>query len=311
MNAGLIISIIVCLLILYSGYRNGLFSTAATLLMLTVSIAISIEAYAPIVRTGVLKGIGDYAEPVSLTALFVVALFMMQMIANIYAPPTVHMRRATNKFGGLGLSVVTAIITSGFLGLVVCMTPWTGLEQGQRFIGMDAVSNGIGHMTRCLGGKIFDNEGELKRLRRAENERICYRNLEDILVRLSDIYRAWDNFAPLTQQKLGNAVKKGTLLPIDGAAEGTGVGENGMACPCSGKRYELKLIQNNEIPYGKSKAIIQAYDTESCHEENGAKVRMVLLTWQDRDEARRNVRVYGKVELMPEEKFQAMNAAEH
>ena len=83
-----------------------------------------------------------------------------------------------------------------------------------------------------------------------------------------------------------------------------------MTCPCSGKRYEIRPIKINEMPNREQDAVIQAYDAEPCHEVNGAKERMVLLTWRGLDEAR-HLKAWGKVELMSEEKFQALKLTWH
>ena len=305
MDAGLIISGIVFLGIVYSGYLNGLFSSAATLLMLTVSIAIAVEFHEGLASLGPVQGMGDYALPLSMAVLFIVGYLLLAVTANVFAPPTVHMRRSVNKLGGMGLSLVTATITSGFLGLICCMTPWTGPE-GRSFIGVDVVGQGISRMTREAGGRVFDAEGLFSRLKEAEGDRVCYRNMEDILVRLSDMYSNTEYFNPLTQKNMEDAIEKGTNLPVDGASEGKGVGPGEMNCPCSQKRYAIKLLK--DIPRQQKDKKMQMYDPEPCHALNGNPERMVLWVWNGWDGKR--VRVQGKVELIPEEKFQELIAAE-
>jgi hypothetical protein len=303
MNAAIILSIIVVLAIIYSGFRNGLFSSAATLLMLTTGIAIAIEFYRPLAGIRfVVTELGDYAEPMCLGLVFTVAYFLMQVTANVLAPPVVHMRPLVNKLGGIVVSLVVAIMLSGFLGLIFCMLPWTGVSggelTGETFIGTDLVASGIGRVTRSAGGQEFDAAGVLQRLRVAEESRECYWNLSRILPRLADVYSNIDAFTPMTAAKLEDGIVNGTNLLSDGESGGKGVGPEAMFCPCGRQPYVIGLLKLGDIPYRGRGKMVLAYDAEACHVSDGKPARMVLMGW-----LAQRAKLTGEVELMTEEQF--------
>lgn len=306
MSVALIISIVVFLAIVYSGYRNGLFSSAATLFMLALAMVIAAEFYGPIAATPLCRNMGDYAESVCMFLLFVVGYFMLQVTANLFTPPTVHMRRSVNKLGGIGLSVVNATILSGFLGLVFCMMPWTGVQgghlAGESFIGTPLIADGMARLVRGVGGNAVDPAALFTRLKTAEEDRVCYRNLDDILDRLSDLYRDWESSERLTTDILKDAIENGTRLPVDGLSGGKGVGAAEMKCPCDGRDYIIIPVGIGALATVKEKENIQVYDAEYSHVVNGKPARMVLSTWRGRDASGR-VRVQGTIELMPEDQF--------
>ncbi|GEM_PF-5999342 len=305
MSAALIVSIIVVLAIVFSGFRNGLFSSAATLLMFTVSIAIAVTFYEPLAASRPFQGMEGYAQPVTLAGLFVVVYFLFQITANVFAPPTVHMQPKVNRIGGVAVSLVTAVLLSGFLGLLLCMTPWTGARvdklEGESFIGVHPFADSIERMTRWSLGHPFDAQGTFKRLKDDESDRVCHRNLERILLRLNDIYANWDAFEPMTESKQHDAIVLGKNLVSDGASGGKGVGENGIICPCSGKPYAIRLLQFRDMPTREKERLIHAYDAEACH--NGR--RMVLWTWRGYDGTRSRVTVQGRIESMTDAEFPA------
>lgn len=304
MSAALIMSIIIVLGVVYSGYRNGLFSSVATLFMLTTGIVIAVDFYGMLASVSLLNGMGDYAEPLCLGVIFVVAYFLLQITANVFTPPTVHMSTMVNKTGGIGVSVLTGTILSGFLGLVLCMTPWTGVNGGRSFIGTSLVAQGIAHVTSWANGKVFDADGLFAQMKEAEQDRVCYQNLQDILLRLSDAYQEHGTEA-LTQATLEDAIMNGKDLMTDGLSGGKGVGPEEMRCPISNNKYVIRALKSRELPRFEDKRVIQVYDPEPLHILNGKPARMVLETWWGGDTQGR-VRLGGRVELIPEEKFKEL-----
>ena len=302
MSAAFVISVVIFLVILYSGYLNGLFSSVTTLLLLTVGIAFSMSFYMRLAETRLCRPMGDYAEPVCLVVLFVLGYFALQIAANLFAPPVIHMKRIVNKLGGIGVSVLTAMLMTGFMGLLFYMTPWTGVNKGSgEFIGAPLVARGFEHLTWTTGGVRFNADEFFKRLEKNERDRICRRNLQNICIRLSDVYKNRRTFQPLTKTKLHNAIVNGTNLRSDGASGGKGVGDAGIICPHSDKPYVFRVLRFRDVPHhSKTKSgVIHVYDPEASRSLNGKPERMMLRTWKDN-----RGKLKSTVELMSEKKFQ-------
>lgn len=301
MSAAFIISVVIFLVILYSGYLNGLFSSVTTLLLLTVGIAFSMSFYTRLAETRLCQPMGDYAEPVCLAVLFVLGYFALQIVANVFAPPMMHMKRIVNKVGGIGVNVGTAMLMTGFMGMLFYMTPWTGIHKGSgEFIGAHLVARGFEQMTLVTGGVRFDADEFFKRLKKNECDRVCRRNLQNICIRLSDVYKNRDTFDPLTEMKLRNAVVNGKNLRAEDDSGGKGVGDAGIICPHNDKPYEFRVLRFRDIPHrSKTRSgVIHVYDPEASHDLNGKPAHMVLRTWKNN-----RGKLKSKIELIPKEEF--------
>ena len=302
MSTALVISAVIFLLILYSGYLNGLFSSVTTFLLLTVGIAFSMSFYARLAETRLFRPMGDYAGPVSLAVLFMLGYFTLQIVANLFAPPVMRMKRIVNKLGGISVSALTAMLMTGFMGLLFYMTPWTGIHKGTgEFIGVHLVARGFEHLTWATGGVKFNVNEFFKRLKKKECDRVCYRNLQNISIILSDVYRNRDTFERFTKKKLHNAIVNGTNLLSDGTSGGKGVGDAGIICPHNDMPYVFSVLRFRDVPHrSKTKSgVIHVYGPGASRSLNGKLRRMVLRTWKNN-----RGKLKSKVTLMPEEKFQ-------
>ena len=298
MSAALIISTVIFLAVLYSGYANGLFSSVSVLLMLTVTTAIAMSFYEPLAAIRPLAGMGSYAQPVCLAGLFVVTYFLLQLLVNAFAPASVRMKAIVNKLGGVGVSLLTATLITGFMGMFFYLLPWTGVHQSRPFIATEVVARGFQQLSWCTGGRTFDADGFFERLKCEEGDRICYRNLHNISLRLREVYSNWQVFEPLTQERLEGAIVNGTNLREDGESGGKGVGSRGVLCPCSKKPYVIRALKSGVIPHRSKGRVMQVYDAEPSHKLNGKPARMVL--WSHKSGSGK---IEVEIELVSEEQF--------
>jgi hypothetical protein len=300
MSVALVTSVIIFLGIVYSGYLNGFMSSATTLLMLTVCMAVSVSYYGPLSSVPLWREMGGYAQPLAFIAVFLVSYFGLQLLVSVVAPSEPQISRAVDKMGGLAVSMVNGVLFTGFIGMFFYMLPWTGVHEGyHRFLGTNLTAPALERltvMTRKGGGTVLDHKALFKRLAEAEGRRQCYRRLNNILPRLSDVYFNWEVFAPITEEKVLRAVIEGRLLRPGGASHGKGVGPKGVVCPHSGRPYVIRAC---DVPHRSKGKALQVYDSVPSHTLNGEPARMVLWTWQTR-----KGNLEGEVELMPESQFQ-------
>lgn len=289
-----LVSVVIFLVLLYSGYLNGLFSSVATLFMLLICISIAMGFYVPLSSPDLMQNMGPYAAPICLLGLFLVSFFLLQAIVNVVTPPDVKLGKWVNKLGGLGVAALNAYLATGFIMTAFFLFPWTGvsadrypvmLRADRAFVQMFGRLNYT--MNYMTGGSLFPANTFWEDLATREADRLCYSNLESFIDPLSAYY---DNLGSsrATEKDIHDLLVKK-------------VGEDSLKCPANGEPYVILALRT--IPYDLKDRAVEVYDARPSHRLNGKPARMGLYLWRGSVEGER-IKVRGVVECVPEEKFQ-------
>ncbi len=168
-----IVSVVIFLVVAYSSWRNGLYSTIVTLFVIVLSASVAFLCLGPMPKMMGVSRLGWYAPPACLLGVFLLSLVVLQTLANYLYPPRVTLPKAADGIGGAAVGIVSALFLTGFLMIGFALLPGTGgAEDKVVFFGADAfVARTMSWMSACAGSTRLDAD---EFLRRARKEKYAY-----------------------------------------------------------------------------------------------------------------------------------------
>lgn len=120
------LSVVIFVIIAYSCYRNGLFSTLVMLFIIVLSAMLAVALFVPLSRVALFARMGWFTQPICYMAVFLLSLIIMQTVANYLYPPRLVLPKAVDVVGGSVLGLVNAYFLTGFLMVGLSLFPGTG-----------------------------------------------------------------------------------------------------------------------------------------------------------------------------------------
>jgi len=163
-----IVSVVIFLIVGFSCYRNGLFSTLVTLFIVVLSSAAAMLCLGPMPRMMFVSRLGWYAPPLCFFGVFLLGLVILQTIANYLFPPKLTLPKLVDVLGGSILGLVTALFTTGVLMVAFALFPGTGEPEDKVvFLKADAFFvRSMSWLSRWTGSTRLDDDEFLRRVRR-------------------------------------------------------------------------------------------------------------------------------------------------
>ena len=163
-----IVSVVIFCVIVYSSYRNGLYSTAVTLFVIALSGAAAFLCLGPVPRMMLFNRMGWYAPAVCFLGVFLLSLVVLQTLANYLLPPRVMLPKAVDDVGGAALGVVNACALTGVLMIGFGLIPGTGGPEDKTvFLYSDVlVAKSMSWLSHGAGSTTLDADEFLRRVRK-------------------------------------------------------------------------------------------------------------------------------------------------
>ena len=154
--------------IAWGAYRNGLFGAVITFFAVFFSNVVAMSFYHYLSKNVLGEYFGAieaYADAASFMGLFVVALFIFQVLARAYLPTELTFAKAFDAFGSLVVGLLSGLIVAGVMTIGFFMLPINEsfVYGGENvFFNVDRMYVGqFERVSRQLGGKGFDGESFL------------------------------------------------------------------------------------------------------------------------------------------------------
>lgn len=119
-------SLAIFIIVVYSSFRNGLFSTLVTLFIIVFSGMLAMAFFVPLSKALMIVGRSWYNQPLCFMVLFVLGLVVLQTAANYLFPPRLQLPKSVDTVGGAILGLVNGYFLTGFLMTAFCLFPGTG-----------------------------------------------------------------------------------------------------------------------------------------------------------------------------------------
>lgn len=247
------VSVVIFLIVAYSSWRNGLYSTVVTLFIVVLSVSAAFLCLGPMPRMMGVSRMGWYAPPVCFLGVFLLSLVVLQTLANYLLPPRVTLPKTADSVGGAAVGVVNAYFLTGFLMIGFALIPGTGgAEDKVAFLGADTfVAHTMSWMSRMTGSTTLDAD-EFLRLARQEKYDYVVRERDDSevdrenAVCFANLYRLGQALKAYTAAN-GNAYpdKLDELLDyIPGRSKNERMIEEMLTCPATKIPYRLFPVRN-------------------------------------------------------------------
>ena len=228
----------------YSCYRNGLFSTVVMLFVIVLSSMIATALLVPLWNTTLLGRLDWYAPPIIFLSVFLLSIGIMQTVVNYLYPPRLALPKAVDVGGGIAIGLVNAYFLTGVLMIGFSMFPGTGQKHDKVvFLGADVfLAKTMAWTSGRAGSAAFDAETFLAEIKKEKyqyslNRKIRERKHEDMenncgrrLSKLNALLREYvekNDRYPVTVEELLTMVpeRKRTRKLI--------------VCPATGWRYRI------------------------------------------------------------------------
>ncbi|HUV38429.1 MAG TPA: CvpA family protein [Planctomycetota bacterium] len=153
-----LVSVVIFVIIAYSSYRNGLYSTLVMLFVIVLGSMIAVSVLVPLWNTALLGRMGWNAPPVIFLSVFLISVGVLQTVANYLYPPRLVLPKAVDVGGGTVLGLVNAYFLTGVLMTGFSMFPGTGERHNKVvFLGADVFfARTIAWVSRHAGSAPFD-----------------------------------------------------------------------------------------------------------------------------------------------------------
>jgi hypothetical protein len=135
-----IASLVIFLIVTWSCFRNGLFSTLVMLFIIVFSSALAMGLFIPVSKMFFIANwLGWYTAPLTMLAIFLISLLVMQAVGAYLFPPRLSLPKLADMIGGAALGLVNAWLLTGFLMVAFALFPGTGnAEDKVVFLGAEA-----------------------------------------------------------------------------------------------------------------------------------------------------------------------------
>ncbi len=125
-SASSIISLVAFLIVAFSCYRNGLFSSVVMLFVVLLSAASALMCIGPMPRMMGVDQLDWYAPPIVFLGIFILSFVILQTLANFLLPPKMNLSKSVDKLGGAAVGLVVAFFFTGVLMTGYDLFPGTG-----------------------------------------------------------------------------------------------------------------------------------------------------------------------------------------
>ena len=260
-------SVAIFIIVVYSSFRNGLFSTLVTLWVIVLSGMGATAFFVPLSRTLMFVGMGWYNQPLCFMVLFVLGLVVLQTTANYLFPPRVELPKSVDLGGGAVLGLVNAYFMTGFLMTAFCLFPGAGQPPDKviflnRRLGAEVFFvNAMKCVSRHAGSVRFPADEFLDKARK-EKYRDSVKQRTDIdietensecFIRLDRLGNVLEKFIEVT----GNYPKKlqdlYEYLPM---RRNPKLREEMLRCPVTGFRYILFPVDDYQLVKGDKRYVL-------------------------------------------------------
>jgi len=250
-----ITSVAIFLVVAYSSYRTGLFSTLATLFMIVLSATVATTLFVPLSRIPLLARMGWYTPPICLMGTFLICLVAMQTVANYLYPPRLEFPKGVHRAGGAVLGLLNAYFLTGFLMVCFALFPGSGgPEDKVVFLKADLFfAKSMGWISRRAGSVAFNAEEFLEKAKKEKWQYSVrqreYSQIEDenreCFVRLDRLGRFLREYVKDHDGRYPDALDDlADYLPPRWDKEKR---EKELKCPVTGYRYRLFPVRNYEV----------------------------------------------------------------
>lgn len=173
-------SIVIFLVVAFSSYRNGLYSTVVVLFVAVLSGAAALMCLGPLPGMMVVSEMGGYAPPICYLGIFLLSFLILQTLASFLYPPRLTFPKAVDAGGGAAVGLVNALFVTGALMVGFALFPGTGdADQKVAFLRADEFFvRTMAIMGARTGSVPIDTDPEKGFLARAKREKYDYRPKE-------------------------------------------------------------------------------------------------------------------------------------
>jgi hypothetical protein len=123
-----VLTMLVMLIVAWASFREGLFTSVATLVNVLLAGVVTYNFWEPLAGTldSTLQGsfLDGYQDFVMIGVLFAVVLGVLRMITNNLAYTIIEFSPTLQQFGGAGVGLLTGYLLSGFLICAFETLPW-------------------------------------------------------------------------------------------------------------------------------------------------------------------------------------------
>jgi hypothetical protein len=288
LSVATITSIVIFLVVGYSCYRNGLFSTLVMLFIIVFSAMAAVALYVPLWRVPLFAKMGWHAPPILFLSTFLLCVGIMQSVANYLLPPRLTLPKRLDIIGGAVLGLVNAYLMTGVLMMAFAMFPGTGGPSDKVVVlRADAFfAKTMAMASRRSGSVTLDADAFLEAARREKylftSREIKDREEERLEIAcgtaLDRLYQPLLRFVEKEKRFPERVEELATYLP--GRVKEKDL-PNWLVCPCTGYRYRCAPVDMERWESIRSdRTYILLYDAvggEAGHQGRQAGRRAVLL----------------------------------
>ncbi|KPK99888.1 MAG: hypothetical protein AMK75_06205 [Planctomycetes bacterium SM23_65] len=260
-------SLAIFIIVVYSSFRNGLFSTLVTLFVIVLSGMSATAFFVPLSRMLLFVGRGWYNQPLCFMVVFVLGLVVLQTMANYLLPPRVQLPKAVDLGGGAALGLVNGYFMTGFLMTAFCLFPGTGEPSDKviflnRRFGADVFFvKAMKCVNRHAGSVGFPADEFLDKARKEKyRDSVKQRSDLDIETENSECFIRLDRLGNVLEefiQTTGNYPKKlDDLYEYLPKRRDPKQREEMLRCPVTGFRYVLFPVDDYQLVKGDQRYVL-------------------------------------------------------
>ena len=260
-------SVAIFVVVVYSCWRMGLFSTLVMLFVIVMSAATATALLVPVSNLLTVAGMGWYTQPICFMSVFLLSMVILQTGSNYLFPPRLAMPKAMHRGGAAVLGLVNAYLLTGALMIGFCLFPGTGGPPDKvifpsRVIGADVFfTDAMKWMSRQAGSVTFPADDFLDSARREKyRDSVKQRSDTDIEIENSECFINLHRLGSLIDKYVGaNARYPRDLqdlfdyLPSRRTEKQR---EKMLRCPVTGFRYVLFPLDDYRLVKGDSRYVL-------------------------------------------------------
>jgi hypothetical protein len=249
-----IISVVVFIVVTFSCYKNGLFSTLVTLFVLVISGATATALMMPLSKIPLFGALAWYTPPICFLGTFLLCLVILQTLASFLYPPRLTVPKPVDVMGGAVLGLLNAYFLTGVLMTGLGLFPGTGeAEDKVAFLRADAFfARSMALLSEHTGSVALNADEFLHNVRkekwdyrvRDQEQEVIRQESTDCAIRIYRLGTALKKFIKANGGSYPESLEDIVpYLDIQGARTPQAI-EECLICPTTHFRYKLFPVRD-------------------------------------------------------------------
>ena len=153
-----VVLVLAALAVIYGAVKNGLYGAVVTFFLATIAAVVALSFYHPVSKGVIAEyfpGISEHSDAIAFMGLFIVVLFLCQLVARAYLADRLQFTKAFDVGVALLVGCLTSVIVTGVLSVGYFMLP----TKATRFYSGGSVLAGLDVKFVAYAGRVAERLG--------------------------------------------------------------------------------------------------------------------------------------------------------